>query len=42
MATTDHFHNRAAACEAHDDTPRSPATGETIGDVIAAGSAGAR
>ncbi len=34
MASTDQFHNRAAACEAHDDTPRSPATGETIGDVI--------
>ena len=35
MARTDQFRNRASACEAHDDTPRSPETGETIGDVIA-------
>ena len=35
MARTDQFRNRAAACEAHDDTLRSPETGETIGDVIA-------
>jgi secreted PhoX family phosphatase len=35
MAKKDQFFNRAAACEAHDDTPRSPETGETIGDVIA-------
>ena len=34
MAKTDNFRNRAAACEAHDDVPRSPAEGETIGDVI--------
>ena len=27
--------NRAAAFEAHDDVPRSPEAGETIGDVIA-------
>ena len=35
MARTDQFRNRAAACEAHDDTLLSPETGETIGDVIA-------
>jgi secreted PhoX family phosphatase len=35
MAKKDQFFNRAAACEAHDDTPRSPETGEPIGDVIA-------
>jgi len=34
MAKTDEFCNRAAAFEAHDDIPRSPADGETIGDVI--------
>jgi uncharacterized protein len=34
MAKHDPFRNRAAACEAHDDVPRSPAGGETIGDVI--------
>jgi hypothetical protein len=34
MANRDNFRNRASACEAHDDTPRSPAAGETIGDVI--------
>ena len=28
------FCNRAAAAEAHDDIPRSPETGETIGDII--------
>ena len=31
---TDRFCNRAVACEAHDDVPRSPADGETIGEVI--------
>jgi hypothetical protein len=34
MANRDPFRNRAAACEAHDDIPRSPAEGETIGEVI--------
>jgi secreted PhoX family phosphatase len=34
MAKTDSFCNRAAAYEAHDDIPRSPADGETIGDII--------
>jgi len=34
MAKKDEFGNRAAACEAHDDIPRSPENGETIGDVI--------
>jgi uncharacterized protein len=34
MANRDPFRNRAAACEAHDDSPRSPADGETIGEVI--------
>jgi secreted PhoX family phosphatase len=34
MAKTDRFCNRAAACEAHDDIPKSPAAAETIGDVI--------
>jgi len=35
MANSDNFRNRAAACEAHDDIPRSPGDAETIGDVIA-------
>jgi secreted PhoX family phosphatase len=35
MAKTDQFCNRAEACEAHDDVPRSLAEGPTIGDVIA-------
>ena len=35
MAKTDIFCNRAAAAEAHDDIPRSPDVGETIGDIIA-------
>jgi uncharacterized protein len=34
MAKPDTFSNRAAAAEAHDDIPRSPASGETIGDII--------
>jgi secreted PhoX family phosphatase len=34
MAKNDQFRNRAAACEAHDDIPRSPENGETIGEVI--------
>ena len=34
MAKTDIFCNRAAAAEAHDDIPRSPDAGETIGDII--------
>ena len=34
MAKPDPFRNRAAACEAHDDIPRSPGDGETIGEVI--------
>jgi hypothetical protein len=34
MANRDNFRNRAAACEAHDDIPRSPEHGEMIGDVI--------
>jgi secreted PhoX family phosphatase len=34
MAKQDNFCNRAAAAEAHDDIPRSPASGETIGDII--------
>jgi hypothetical protein len=34
MANRDNFRNRAAACEAHDDIPRSPDHGEMIGDVI--------
>jgi secreted PhoX family phosphatase len=34
MANSDTFRNRAAACQAHDDIGRSPADGETIGDVI--------
>lgn len=34
MAKKDEFCNRAAACEAADDVPRSPEQGETIGDVI--------
>src|SRR5215470_9587546 len=34
MTKTDPFRNRAAACEAADDTPRSPQDGEMIGDVI--------
>jgi hypothetical protein len=34
MAKPDTFSNRATAAEAHDDIPRSPASGETIGDII--------
>ena len=34
MAKHDIFCNRAAAAEAHDDIPRSPDSGETIGDII--------
>jgi secreted PhoX family phosphatase len=34
MANRDKFRNRAAACEAHDDIPRSPDHGEMLGDVI--------
>ena len=34
MANSDNFRNRAAACEAHDDIPRSPENAETIGEVI--------
>ncbi len=34
MAKSDQFFNRAEACQAHDDIPRSPENGETIGDVI--------
>jgi secreted PhoX family phosphatase len=34
MAKTDEFRNRASACEAADDLPRSPQEGEMIGDVI--------
>ena len=34
MAKEETFCNRAAACEAHDDIPRSPEQAETIGDVI--------
>jgi secreted PhoX family phosphatase len=34
MANRDKFRNRVAACEAHDDIPRSPDHGEMIGDVI--------
>src|SRR5512147_2142159 len=34
MANRDKFRNRAAACEAYDDIPRSPEHGEMIGDVI--------
>ena len=34
MAKSDQFCNRAAAAEAADDIPRSPAEGDTIGDVI--------
>jgi secreted PhoX family phosphatase len=34
MANRDTFRNRATACEAHDDIPRSPDRGEMIGDVI--------
>ena len=34
MAKHDIFCNRAAAAEAHDDIPRSPDAGETIGDII--------
>ena len=34
MSKTDSYRNRAAACEADDDIPRSPETGEVIGDVI--------
>jgi len=34
MTKKDSFRNRAAACEAHDDIPRSPDEGETIGEVI--------
>ncbi len=34
MAKQDSFRNRAAAAEAHDDTPRSPDSAETIGDII--------
>jgi uncharacterized protein len=34
MTNNDIFRNRAAACEAHDDIPRSPEDGETIGEVI--------
>jgi hypothetical protein len=34
VSKKDTFRNRAAACEAHDDIPRSPAEGETIGEVV--------
>jgi hypothetical protein len=34
MAKSDQFCNRAAAAEAADDIPRSPAEGDAIGDVI--------
>jgi len=34
MAKLDTFCNRAAACEAHDDVPRSPGQAETIVDII--------
>ena len=34
MAKQTVFCNRAAAAEAHDDIPRSPDSGETIGDII--------
>jgi hypothetical protein len=34
MAKHDIFCNRAAAAEAYDDIPRSPDSGETIGDII--------
>jgi hypothetical protein len=34
MAKTDPFGNRAAAAEAHDDIPRGPENGETIGEII--------
>jgi secreted PhoX family phosphatase len=34
MANQDNFRNRAAACEAHDDLPRSPERGETIDEVM--------
>src|SRR5262245_63881210 len=34
MAKPNTFRNRAAAAEAHDDVPRSPDSGETIGDII--------
>ncbi|HUU25754.1 MAG TPA: PhoX family phosphatase [Methyloceanibacter sp.] len=34
MTPKDSYRNRAAACEAADDVPLSPANGETIGDVI--------
>jgi secreted PhoX family phosphatase len=34
MAKQDIFCNRSAAAEAHDDSPRSPKSGETIGDII--------
>ncbi|HUW74975.1 MAG TPA: PhoX family phosphatase [Methyloceanibacter sp.] len=34
MTTQDAYRNRAAACEAAEDVPRSPADGDTIGDVI--------
>ncbi len=34
MAKSDQFRNRAAAAEAADDIPKSPAEGDTIGDVI--------
>ena len=34
MTNNDRFRNRATACEAHDDAPRSPDAGDSIGDVI--------
>ena len=34
MTNRDPYRNRAAACEAHDDVPRSGEAGETIGEVI--------
>ena len=34
MAKQEIFCNRAAAAEANDDIPRSPDSGETIGDII--------
>jgi secreted PhoX family phosphatase len=36
MAKPDTFCNRAAAAEAHDDIPKSPESGATIGDIILA------
>src|SRR5262245_32599247 len=33
MAKRDDFCNRAAAAEANDDIPRSPESGDTIGDI---------